>query len=298
MIRLEAVPNLSEGRRPEVLERWVRRVNREPEARVLDASRDPDHNRSVLTLAGTPHGLHNALLALYEDAVATLDLRHHGGVHPRIGALDVAPFVPLAGVSMDDAVAAAHRLGEAVAERFEIPVFLYEEAARRPDRRALPDIRRGGLEGLRQRIGTAGWEPDFGPPRLHPSAGATVIGARPFLIAINSRLDRDDLDLARSVAAAVRESSGGLPAVRALGLPLADRGASQVSMNLVDFRVTSLGDLLTAVRERVEAGGARVAETEIIGLLPEAAWRQARDELRPSAEHWAHRVLESRLAEP
>lgn len=300
MIRLEAVPNLSEGLRPDLLERWLRLVGETASVRVLDASRDPDHHRSVLTLAGDPDGLHEALLHLYEDAVAHIDLRHHVGVHPRIGAVDVCPFVPLGQASMDDAVRAARRLGEAVAERFEIPVFLYEHAAREPERRALPVIRRGGLEGLAERLGSAGWQPDFGPPgaaRLHPTAGATVIGARPFLIAVNCLLDRDDPELARSVAAAVRQSSGGLPAVRALGLTLATRGVSQVSMNLVDYRVTPLGDLLAAVRGQVEAAGARVTETEIIGLLPEAAWREARDELRPSAGHWRHRILEARLRE-
>lgn len=293
---LECVPNVSEGRRPEALAELVRRVQAVAGAHLLDASRDPDHHRSVLTLAGPGEALHETMLSLYEYATNVIDLSRHDGVHPRVGAIDVVPFVPLGETPMSAAVAAARRLGSAVAERFSIPVYLYEEAALRPERKSLPLLRQGGLPALDLRIGQPGWEPDFGPPRLHPTAGATILGARPFLIAVNVLLGTDDLELAREIARAVRESSGGLPAVRALGLPLAGRGRVQVSMNLVDHRRTGLGRLLAEVRRLAEERGARVIETEIIGLAPEAALADAAAELVPGPEAFAHRSLERRLA--
>lgn len=295
---LECVPNFSAGRSPEIFHGLTRLAGASPGARLLDASRDPDHHRSVLTLAGTPESLLSSMLNLYEHALSHIDLREHQGAHPRIGAVDVVPFVPLEGSSMTVAVKTARELGRRVAERFDLPVYLYEEAARAPERRALPAIRRGGLEGLAERMSESGWAPDFGPARLHPSAGATAIGARFFLIAINSILDTEDLETAREIARRVRESGGGLPAVRALGIALPSRRRVQVSMNLVDFRRTSLGTLLGDVRRRAEERGVGVEETEIVGLVPEAALEEAAPELRPSAEHWADRSLEARLAAP
>src|SRR5436309_12141658 len=185
---LESVPNVSEGRRPEVVARLAAAAASGPGVRLLDLSSDPDHNRSVLTLAGEPEGLHQGLMALYEAALAEIDLTRHQGVHPRIGAVDVAPFVPLGDTPMEVAVAAANRLAPVVARRFGLPVYLYEQAARRPERTALADIRRGGFEGLAERLADPAWAPDFGPPHPHPTAGATVIGARFFLIAFNAVL--------------------------------------------------------------------------------------------------------------
>lgn len=295
---LECVPNFSEGRRPEILQGLMERAVAVPGVSVLDASRDPDHHRSVLTLAGPLEPLVGSLLNLYEYALKNIDLRRHCGQHPRIGAVDVVPFVPLEGIPMATAVAAARKLGREVAERFELPVYLYEEAALRPDRRALPVLRRGGLEGLAGRIGQPQWAPDFGPPKLHPTAGATAIGARFFLIAVNSLLDTDSLETAREIAARIRESSGGLPAVRALAIDLPRRKKVQVSMNLVDYRRTSLGTLLAEVRRRAAERGVEVMETEIIGLVPEAVLAEAEAELRPSAEAWADRALESHFEGP
>jgi glutamate formiminotransferase len=279
--QLECVPNVSEGRRPRVIERLAEAAGSARGARLLDVSSDPDHNRSVLTLAGEPGALHEALLALYQVALAEIDLGRHQGVHPRVGAVDVAPFVPLAGTAMEVAVAAALRLAPAVADRFGLPVYLYEEAAPRPDRRSLATIRRGGLPGLAARLaGDAAWAPDFGPPRLHPTAGATAIGARFFLIAFNALLDTGDVAIARAVARAVRQSGGGLPAVRAMGVYLASRGRAQVSMNLVDYRQTSLLRALDRVRREAEALGTRVVESEVVGLIPqEAALETAREAL-------------------
>lgn len=292
---LECVPNVSEGRRPEVVERLVAAAISAPDVRLLDVSSDPDHNRSVLTLAGGAEALHGSLLALYEAAIAEIDLTRHRGVHPRVGAVDVAPFVPLGDTPMAAAVAAAERLAREVAERFALPVYLYESAARRSERRLLADIRRGGFEGLAARIAEPAWAPDFGPARVHPTAGATVIGARFFLIAFNAVLDTPDVAVARAVARRVRESGGGLPAVRAMGVYLASRDRAQVSMNLVDFRRTPILSALDRVRREAEALGARVVETEVIGLVPEeAAFDVVRDALQ-LPEFGADRVLESTL---
>ncbi|HEX7185219.1 MAG TPA: glutamate formimidoyltransferase [Thermoanaerobaculia bacterium] len=268
---LECVPNVSEGRRPEVVARLAVAASSAPGARLLDVSSDPDHNRTVLTLAGDAEGLHRSLLALYEAALAEIDLTRHQGVHPRVGAVDVAPFVPLGDTPMEAAAAAAERLAREVAGRFALPVYLYERAARRPERRLLAEIRRGGFEGFAAKIEDPAWAPDFGPARVHPTAGVTVIGARFFLIAFNAVLDTGDVGIARAVARKVRESAGGLPAVRAMGVHLASRGLAQVSMNLVDYRRTPIRTALDHVRQEAAALGAQVVETEIIGLPPEAA---------------------------
>ena len=274
---LECVPNVSEGRRPEVVARLAAAAAAAAGARLLDVSSDPDHNRTVLTLAGSADGLHAALLSLYAAALAEIDLTRHQGVHPRIGAVDVVPFVPLGDTPMEVAVAAANRLAPGVARRFGLPVYLYERAARRPERSFLANIRgnnqRGGFEGLAARLADPAWAPDFGPPYPHPTAGATVIGARFFLIAFNAVLATPDVAVARAIAAQVRESGGGLPAVRAMGVHLASRGLAQVSMNLVDYRRTPILTALRRVEEEAAAMGTGVIETEIVGLVPEEAVR-------------------------
>ncbi len=265
-----------------------------PGVQLLDVSSDPDHNRSVLTLAGDPEGLHCSLLALYAAALAEIDLIRHQGAHPRVGAVDVVPFVPLGDTPMAAAVAAAERLAAAVAERFALPVYLYERAARRAERSSLALIRSGGLEGLAARLADPAWAPDFGPARLHPMAGGTVIGARFFLVAFNVVLATADVAVARAVARRVREANGGLPAVRALGIALSSRGLAQVSMNLLDYRRTSPLQALRRVEAEAAALGTRVLETEIVGLVPAAAVRgvAAADlELRGELP-----ILEERLA--
>lgn len=268
---LECVPNVSEGRRPEVVSRLVSAAASVPGVRLLDVSSDPDHNRSVLTLAGEAGDLRAALLALYESALREIDLTRHSGVHPRVGAVDVTPFVPLGDTPMEEAVAAAEALASEVAERFDLPVYLYEQAARTPERRRLADIRRGGFEGLPAKMADPSWVPDFGPARVHPTAGVTVIGARFFLIAFNVVLETADVQIAKAVARKVRESGGGLPAVRAMGIFLESRGRAQVSMNLVDFRQTSVLSAFHRVRQQAEELGTRVLESELIGLMPEEA---------------------------
>jgi glutamate formiminotransferase len=293
---IECVPNVSEGRRPEVVARLVDAVTSVAGVRLLDVSSDPDHNRSVLTLAGTAGDLRESLLALYEAALREIDLTRHEGVHPRVGAVDVVPFVPLGDTPMEEAVAAAEALAAAVAERFGLPVYLYEKAARRPERRLLADIRRGGFEGFPAKMSSPAWSPDFGPARVHPTGGVTVIGARFFLIAFNAVLDTPDVTLAKAIAKKVRESGGGLPAVRAMGVYLASRGRAQVSMNLVDFRRTSVLTALNRVRQEAESLGTRVLESELIGLMPEEAALGVMREALLMPGFAQDRVLESRLS--
>ena len=292
---LECVPNVSEGRRPEVVARLAAAVTSASGVRLLDLHSDPDHNRSVLTLAGEAGDLRACLLALYAAALSEIDLTHHEGVHPRVGAVDVVPFVPLGDTPMEAAVAAAEELAAEVADRFGLPVFLYERAARKPGRRLLADVRRGGFEGLPARFADPEQAPEFGPARVHPTGGATVIGARFFLIAFNAVLDTPDVSVARAVARKVRESGGGLPAVRALGVFLASRGLAQVSMNLVDNPQTSVWSALKRVRQEAAALGARVVETELIGLMPEEAAAGVVREALQLPGFTSGRVLESLL---
>jgi glutamate formiminotransferase len=271
MTLIECIPNISEGRRGDVVAAIVEAVRITPGARLLDASSDGSHNRSVITMAGDASAMQAAVLAVFAQAIATIDLRTHSGEHPRLGAVDVVPFVPIADVSMADCVALARDTAEIVASRFQLPVFLYEAAATRDARRNLADIRRGEFEGLSAKLLDPAWAPDCGPSVPHPSAGATVIGARLPLIAFNVNLNTDRLHVAKQIAAAVRESSGGLPSVKALGVPLADRGLVQVSMNLTNYAQTSIAATFAAVKAEAERQSVDVLESEIVGLVPEAA---------------------------
>ena len=276
---IECVPNLSEGRRTEVIDRLVEAVQRVPGARLLDRSSDTAHNRSVLTMAGEPAALKAAVLALFEIAVDAIDLRSHAGEHPRLGAVDVVPFIPIEGATMNQCVQLANETGAEVARRFQVPVYLYEEAATNPGRKNLADIRRGQFEGLAAKMAQPEWAPDYGPPAPHPSAGATVIGARMPLIAYNINLATDRLDVAKKIAATVRFSSGGLPHVKAMGVALEDRGIVQVSMNLTNYLETPMFVVFDAVTREADRHGVAVLESEIVGLVPAAA-------LVSAAEHY------------
>lgn len=268
---IECVPNLSAGRRHDIVDAIVDAVRAVPGVRVLDVSSDASHNRSVVTMVGDRTSIQAAVISLFERAIEAIDLRSHSGEHPRLGAVDVVPFIPIADVTMADCVALARETAAAVASRFDLPVFLYEEAATSEARRNLADIRRGEFEGLSAKLTDPAWQPDFGPATPHPSAGATVIGARMALIAFNVNLDTDQLDIAKQIAAAVRFSSGGLPAVKALGIPLADRGIVQVSMNLTNYQRTSIATAFAAVKAEAERRGVQPLESEIIGLVPASA---------------------------
>ena len=294
---IECVPNISEGRRPEIVKGIVDAVATTPGVHLLDWSSDAAHNRSVITLAGEADPLRQAVLTLFEAALPVIDLRTHAGEHPRLGAVDVVPFVPIEDVSMDECVTLAKDTGGAVAERFGIPVFLYEEAAANPSRRNLEDIRRGEFEGLAARFATAEWAPDFGRAEAHPSAGATVIGARMPLIAYNINLATDRLDVARKIAAAVRASSGGFRFVKAMGVRLDDRGLVQVSMNLTNYTRTPIHRVFELVRREAARHGVSVLESEIVGLVPSAALLAAAEWYLQLEGFGGAQVLEKRLAE-
>jgi len=292
---IECVPNVSEGRRTEVVDRLLQAIERVPGARLLDRSSDAAHNRSVITMAGEPGALEAAVLALFELAVAEIDLRTHTGEHPRLGAVDVVPFIPIEGATMDDCVRLAQETGADVARRFNVPVYLYEEAATNPGRKNLADIRRGQFEGLAAKMAQPEWAPDYGPPAPHPSAGATVIGARMPLIAYNINLDTDRLDVAKKIAATVRFSSGGLPHVKAMGVALEDRGIVQVSMNLTNYQETPILRVFDAVKTEAERHGVAVLESEIVGLVPAAALVDNSERYLQLNSFTRSQILEERL---
>ena len=291
---IECIPNVSEGRRPEVVARLVEDVRRTG-VRVLDYSSDASHNRSVLTLAGDAPSLKAAILALFEGATGAIDLRTHRGEHPRLGAVDVVPFVPIEGTTMDDCVELARDVGAAVADRYGVPVYLYEEAASDPARRNLEDIRRGEFEGLTEKMAGPGWAPDFGPREPHPSAGASVVGARMPLIAYNINLNTDRLDVARRIATAVRHSSGGLRYVKAMGVMIGDRRVAQVSMNLTNHEKTPMFRVFEMVKREAARYGVSVLESEIVGLVPSAALLAAAQFYLQIDGFTADQVLENRL---
>jgi glutamate formiminotransferase len=292
---IESIPNVSEGRRPEIVEGIAAAIRRTPGVRLLDCSSDASHNRSVFTLVGDGESLMAATLALYEAAVPAIDLRTHRGEHPRLGAVDVVPFVPIEGVTMQDCVALAREVGAAVAERFQVPVYLYEEAAKSPSRRNLEDIRRGEYEGLAAKMTGADWAPDFGPRAPHPSAGASVIGARMPLIAYNINLNTDRLDVAKKIASAVRQSSGGLRYVKAMGVKLEDRNLAQVSMNLTNYEKTPIFRVFEMVKREAERYGVTILESEIVGLVPSAALVDAAGYYLQLERFGADQVLEAKL---
>ena len=271
MAIIECVPNISEGRRPDIVADIVDHVRRVAGIHVLDFSSDASHNRSVLTLAGDIDAVREATLALFERAVTLIDLRDHRGEHPRLGAVDVVPFVPIEDVTMVQCVELARSTAAEVAARHSLPVYLYEEAAILPARRNLEDIRRGEFEGLAEKMARPEWRPDFGPAAPHPTAGATVIGARMPLIAYNINLATDRLDVARRIAAGIRFSSGGFRFVKAMGVRLEDRGIVQVSINLTNYEKTPIFRVFEAVKREAARYGVSVLESEIVGLVPGAA---------------------------
>ncbi len=267
---VESVPNIYEGRRREVVEEVVAAAGG-PERKVIDFSMDPDHNRAVITLVGTPSGIEDGILGLTGKALELIDLREHTGAHPRMGAVDVIPLVPVRGVAMDDCVAISRRLGERIAREYDLPVYLYEESASSPTRRNLATIRKGEFEGLAEKMLLPEWTPDFGPARPHPSGGAVAVGAREFLIAYNIELATSDLSVAEKIARAVRHSSGGLRYVKALGFPLEDKGIVQVSMNLTNFKKTPILRVFELVKREAARYGVNVLRSELVGMAPRQA---------------------------
>ena len=281
---VESVPNVSEGRRLDVVEQLAEAIAGVPDVHLLDRTSDASHNRSVFTMAGPAAAVSTALERLVGAAINEIDMDAHAGEHPRIGAVDVIPFIPLGDTSMDDAVEIARSFGERLAGLYDLPIYLYAEAAQRAERVKLADVRRGQYEGLKAEIGHRGREPDFGPARMHPSAGAVAVGARAFLIAYNINLESPDKDLAVRIARRIRESGGGLPKVQANGFFIEELDRAQVSMNILDFRTTPLWRVWETVRAEAAEDAVELAESELIGLAPLAAFLDVADHAGASSD--------------
>ncbi len=272
---VESIPNLSEGRDPGVIEKLKDALVLVPGVALLDEHRDGDHHRCVLTVAGSVESIEEGAFSVVARASELIDLKHHMGQHPRLGACDVLPFVPLSGSTMEECVRLAHRIGERIGRELRMPVFLYEEACERPFRKRLEQIRKGGLEALRQRMAIdRDWAPDFGPVDPHPAAGVIVVGARNPLVAFNVWLESHDVSLAREIARTIRASNGGLPAVKAIGLELKSHGCVQVSMNLTDYRQMPVHAAFEAVKRAAALKGVAVVKSELVGLIPQEALAQ------------------------
>jgi glutamate formiminotransferase len=295
-VLVECVPNFSEGRRLAVIDEIDRSIREVPGVLRLDRHSDPDHNRTVITFAGAPEGVLEAAVRSAGEAARLIDLREHRGVHPRLGALDVLPFAPLEGTTIEECAALAVRAAREIWRRWRVPAYLYGAAALKPDRRDLAHVRRGQFEALREEaLRDPERAPDIGGPGLHPAAGAVAAGARKVLVAFNVQLSTADVEIARRIARRIRESSGGLPCVKAMGVPLASRGMAQVSMNLTDYEITPPHRVFLAIREEAGRLGVSIADSEIVGLVPQvalgrAAWAELG--LRTPPED---RILERRL---
>ncbi len=294
---IECVPNISEGRDHTSIEAMVEAVRRTPGVLLLDVDPDADHHRTVITFAGEPKAVEGAILSLMEKAVELIDLTKHTGEHPRMGAVDVIPFVPLRSVTKAECVELARRVGQAIWEKFKVPVYLYEEAAARPERRDLAAIRKGEFENFPKKIQEPDWAPDFGDQVVHPTAGVSAVGVRPPLIAFNVNLGTNNLEIAKSIAKAVRGSDGGLRYVKALGFALEERGIVQVSMNLTNFEKTPLYQVFELVRREADRWGVPVIGSEIVGLVPQAALVQTAEYFLRLENFQRDQVLENRLAE-
>ena len=294
---IECVPNFSEGRDRAVIDAVASAVRSVPGVRLLDVSSDTSHNRSVLTFVGDAAAVRLGVRALFEAVLPRIDLRRHQGEHPRMGAVDVVPFIPLRGSSTEDCVKLAREAGAEIAERFGVPVYLYEEAATAEHRRNLADVRKGQFEGFAEKMRDPRWAPDFGPREPHPSAGAVAVGARPFLIAYNINLATRDLRVADRIAKAIRHMSGGFRYVKAMGVELAERGQVQVSINMTNFRKTPLHRVFECVRSEAERHGVAIVGSEIVGLTPADALFAAAEHYQRLEKFTPDQVLETKLLE-
>jgi glutamate formiminotransferase len=294
---VECIPNFSEGRRIEVIDRIVHAIKSTPGAVLLDRESDPDHNRSVITFVAPPETVVDAAVAAARKAAELIDLNKHRGEHPRMGATDVIPFVPISGVSMEECVSLANTCGERLWSELSIPVYLYEKAATRPDRENLAAVRKGQFEGIRDEIeSNESRRPDFGDSHMHPTAGITAVGARPPLIAYNVNLATADINIANKIAKAVRHQTGGLRYVKALGFELKDRGIVQVSMNMVNFEGTPLFRAFEMIRREAQRYGVAIVGSEIVGLVPQQALNAVSDFYLQLENFHEEQILEHRLA--
>ena len=295
---IECVPNFSEGRDPAKVDALIQTMSKVPGVWVLDHEMDADHNRCVITLAGDPDAVAEAALLGTGKAIELIDMNHHTGAHPRVGATDVVPFIPIEGVSLEDCVALARRVGNEIWKRYRIPVFFYEAAATRPDRVNLENIRRGQFEGLRDEMKrNHDRQPDVGEPKLHPTAGVTVVGARKFLVAYNVNLNTSDVSIANKIAKAIRFSSGGLRYVKSMGVELKARNLAQVSINLTDYEQTPMHRVYEIVKREAQRYGAVPVGSEIVGLVPKKAIEMAADYFLQLENFSPAQVFENKLAE-
>ncbi|MBI1744800.1 glutamate formimidoyltransferase [Candidatus Acetothermia bacterium] len=292
---IECVPNISEGRDAKKIEQIVSAIKQTPNAVLLDVDSDHDHNRTVITFVGDDLSVEKAILALTEKAIALIDLNHHQGEHPRMGAVDVIPFIPIKGATMENCIALAQRVGKQIWEKFRFPVYLYEEAATRPERKDLSNIRKGEFEHFAQKILESDWAPDFGERKIHPTAGVVAVGARMPLIAFNVNLGTDNLEIAKKIAKAVRHSDGGFRFVKALGFALEERGIVQVSMNMTNYKKTPLFRVFEMVKREAERYGVSVIGSEIVGLAPQEALDQVADFYLQLEDFQSEQILENRL---
>ncbi|MBW2543947.1 MAG: glutamate formimidoyltransferase [Deltaproteobacteria bacterium] len=292
---IECIPNFSEGRDKRIVEAIAGSVARIEGVKVLDFSMDSDHNRSVLTFIGSPEATLRGAVAACDMAAGLIDMRRHSGVHPRIGAVDVVPFVPLVDANMSDAVATARRFGHIFGKKNNVPVYFYGEATLEPEKKKLADIRRGQYEGLRDKMNDPAWAPDISPDGsgFNPRLGATTVGARKPLIAFNINLNSNDIELARDIARSIRHSSGGFKHVQALGVLLESKNIAQVSMNLADYEVTSIRTVFDAVRKKADEHGVDILESELIGLIPRAALEEVTADYLKLLDFSEKRIIES-----
>jgi glutamate formiminotransferase len=292
---VECVPNFSEGRDEAVLARILESLRACGDVRVIDGSMDPDHNRSVVTFLGTPDGVVRAAHGACRTALDLIDMRDQKGAHPRIGAVDVVPFIPVRGMDMGETVALARDFGRTFGEQNRVPVYFYGEAARKEERRTLAFLRKGGYEGLKEKMADPRWAPDAGPAAFNPKSGASAVGARDILIAFNINLGTGDLSVAKEIAAAIRQSGGGLKHVQAMGVYLASRGIAQVSMNLTNYRETAIRKVYETVKAKAAERGVEILESELIGCVPREALAEGEAEAFNICGFCAERVIENNL---
>lgn len=294
---IESIPNISEGRERQKIEEIVAQVRGVAGVALLDLDPDPDHNRAVITFVGPPPAVEEAILRLVERAVALIDLQAHRGEHPRMGAVDVIPFVPIGEATMEEAIELSKHVGRKISEQFAIPVYLYEESATRPERRDLAQIRKGEFEGFPKKIQEPQWAPDFGERKVHPTAGVTAVGARPPLVAYNVNLGSSNLEIAKQIAQAVRGSSGGFRCVKALGFALEERGIVQVSMNMTDYEKTPLFRAFELIKREAQRYGVPIVGSEIVGLVPQRALNKVAEFYLQLENFEENQVLENRIAQ-
>ncbi len=292
---VECVPNFSEGRQKDVIEKIIAAVRAVEGVKVLDYSSDPSHNRTVLTFVGEPMAVKEAAFRVAEKAAELIDMEQHQGEHPRIGAADVIPLIPISGVSMEECVELARELGRDIGEKLGIPVYLYEEAASRPDRKNLAHVRRGEYDGLKEAIKTPERQPDFGPAQMHPKAGAVAVGARPPLVAYNINLDIDKVEIAKAIARTIRGSSGGYPSIKALGVLIEETGKAQVTINVCNYKEVSLARVFETVKSEAGRYGVNITGSEIVGLVPMEALLDAAAFYLRLEGFQLEQVLEKRL---